>query len=83
MAFGGFSEDSRRKAQKIVDQYPKGMALTVYYDPNDPSVAVLKAGYRLAAYAMVAAGLALCAGGMLGFRAWRRKQGRRNIYVGK
>jgi LPXTG-motif cell wall-anchored protein len=57
--------------------------VTVYYDPDDPSVAVLNAGYKLQAYAIISAGLMGLAGGMFFFRRWRRRQARRNIFLGK
>ncbi len=83
IVFGGSPGGSRRAAQKMVDRYPEGLAVTVYYDPNKPSVAVVKAGYRLTAYAMVAVGVVLCAGGVFCWRAWRRKPERRNDTSGK
>lgn len=44
IVFGGLSGGDQSKAKKIVDQYPAGSPVTVYYDPGDPSVAVLNAG---------------------------------------
>jgi len=83
MAFGVASGISRGKAQQVLDDYPEGMDLTVYYDPDEPSIAVLKVGHVWSAYLTVAAGMVFCAGGMLGLRAWRRRQERQNIYLGK
>lgn len=79
IAFGGHIETNQHEAQKMVDRYPTGSAVTVAYDPNDPSVAVLNAGYRLPAVAVVGAGGVICAFGILGYRMWRRQQARRTI----
>lgn len=79
IAFGGVTEASQHEAQKIVDQYPTDTTLTVHYDPNDPSVAVLKAGYRLPAYGMVGVGLVLCVIGIYFLRIHWRKRGRGHI----
>jgi hypothetical protein len=83
IAFGGVAAGSLSQARQILDQYPTGKLVTVYYDPNDPSAAVLKAGYRLPAYLAAAVGLVFLAGGLIAWRSWRRKQNRRNIYLGR
>lgn len=52
-------------AIKAASRYPKGGAVTVYYDPNDPSEAVLKAGLNRGTLAPLLMGLALGAAGGL------------------
>ena len=83
LTFGGDPGSNRVSAKKIVDKYPVGMTLTVYYDPNDPSVAVLNIGTSPMAYGMVGAGLVLIAVGGFSLRAWKRKRSHVNIYLGR
>lgn len=40
----GFSSSKRSYAEKVVERYPEGEAVTVYYDPTDPTMAVLEPG---------------------------------------
>jgi len=42
--FGGFSSSNAKRAYRIVGTYRKGQTVAVYYDPNDPSRAVLEPG---------------------------------------
>lgn len=83
IAFGSPYGGEQSKAQAVVDRYPIGGSVAVYYDPDDPSVAVLKAGYSQHAYVMMAAGLMFGAGGMFFLRACRRKRDRRNRFSGQ
>jgi MFS superfamily sulfate permease-like transporter len=73
IAFGGTAGGSRSKAQKIVNQYPSGKTLPVYYDPDDPSVAALETGHSLMAIVIILAGLVFLCAGIACFRAWRRQ----------
>lgn len=50
---------------EAASRFPKGGAVTVYYDPNDPSEAVLKAGLNRGTLAPLLMGLALGAAGGL------------------
>lgn len=79
IAFGGVPGGSRTEAQRMIDRYPVGMVVTVFYDPNRPSVAVLKAGYSRMAYMMVGVGVMLIAGAAFGFRRWRNQRGKANL----
>jgi Protein of unknown function (DUF3592) len=83
IAFGSPSGGDQGQAQKIVDRYFTGKTVTVYYDPDDPSVAVLNAGDRLQAHVMIAAGVMFAAGGIFFFKVWRRSRDRRNGYSGE
>lgn len=42
--FGEYSSSNRRRAEKIVGQYRPGSQVQVYYNPEDPGVAVLEPG---------------------------------------
>lgn len=42
--FDGGGYFSRSEAQRVVDRYPVGKQITVYYNPGDPTVAVLEPG---------------------------------------
>jgi hypothetical protein len=42
--FGGTSISSKMQAQRIVEQYPIGREITVYFNPNKPAQAVLEPG---------------------------------------
>lgn len=44
VAFGGVSFNDRADAQRIVDNYPVGKQVTVYYNPKAPDIAVLEVG---------------------------------------
>lgn len=74
IAFGGVSGGTLQSARKVVDQYPKGTDVTVYYDPNTPSSALLRAGYGSYARAKSVGGVLFCALGALVYRTWTRKR---------
>ena len=44
VAFGGIFYNRSNKSQvtHVLDRYPKGKQVTVFYDPNDPQTAVLE-----------------------------------------
>ena len=44
VAFGDFGSSDPGRAQRIVNRYPEGSAVTVHYDPDEPSRAVLEPG---------------------------------------
>jgi len=74
IAFGGESGGKRSKAKKVVDKYPSGKKVTVYYNPQDPKVAVLKAGFSWGAVFAFLAGIVFFAVGVMGFKAYRRNK---------
>ena len=78
IAFGGESGGKRSKAKKVVDRYPSGKKVTVYYNPQDPKVAVLKAGFSWGAILAFLAGGIFFGVGVMGFKAYRRNKEERN-----
>ena len=64
IAFGSYNT-SRSDAQKIVDGYPKGKIVSVYYDPNNPQACVLEAGIKGQAWVRPGIGLFMAAAGIL------------------
>lgn len=77
--FGGESGGKRSRAKKVVDSYPSGKKVKVYYHPQDPQVAVLKAGFSWGALLVFIAGLVFLGAGIVCYRAFRRnKLGFRN-----
>jgi hypothetical protein len=47
VAFGDYGSSISSHAQDIVNRYPKGKAVTVYYDPKNPHVCLLEPGVKL------------------------------------
>jgi hypothetical protein len=75
IAFGGESGGKRGRAKKVVDRYPSGKKVTVYYNPQDPQVAVLKAGFSWGAILAFLAGLVFLVVGIVCLKAYRRQKG--------
>ena len=76
--FGGKSGGKRSKAKKVVDKYPSGKKVTVYYNPQDPKVAALKAGFSWGALFAFLAGIIFFGVGVMGFKAYRRNKEKHN-----
>ena len=76
--FGGESGGKRSKAKKVVDKYPSGKKVTVYYNPQDPKVAVLKAGFSWGALFAFLVGIIFFGVGVMGFKAYRRNKEKHN-----
>lgn len=76
--FGGESGGRRSKAKKVVDQYPSGKKVKVYYNPQDPKVAVLKAGFSWGAIFAFLAGIVFFGAGVVCFKAYRRNKEQKN-----
>lgn len=76
--FGGESGGKRSKAKKVVDKYPSGKKVTVYYNPQDPKVAVLKAGFSWGALFAFLAGIIFFGVGIICYRGYRRNKEERN-----
>ena len=89
IAFGGVSGGKRSKAKKVVDSYPSGKKVRVYYNPQDPGVGVLKAGFSWGALLAFLAGLVFFGAGIMCYRAYRRNKeeqytlGRPPSYTGR
>lgn len=74
--------------QQITGRYPAGLEVDVYYDPQDPSRAVLERGAPTAAYLPVALGVAMALVGAASFAAGivsalRQAVSRRGIVKGR
>jgi hypothetical protein len=55
--FGENSYDDQEEAQAILDRYPTGQAVQVYYDPDAPGRSVLEPGVSSRSYFFLATGL--------------------------
>jgi hypothetical protein len=54
--FGENSYSSRRKAEEIAANYPLGQQVTVYYEPERPTNAVLEPGVSAGSYIVISIG---------------------------
>ena len=63
VAFGDYDLSYSSRARKIVNRYPKGKAVTVYYDPQNPQVCILEPGVKEQAFLVPGLGLIFVAGG--------------------
>lgn len=71
---------SANEAQRVINSYPTGMAVTVYYDPSNPSHAVLDRTEQSSPIIPVMIGAALLALGVFGLvYAIRRKRKARRM----
>lgn len=77
--FGGESGGMKRMAKKVVDKYPSGKKVTVYYNPQDPKYGVLEAGFTWSSLIVFLAGIAFFGVGVLGFKAYRKERRKRNL----
>jgi hypothetical protein len=50
VAVGGYGSSNPSHARRIVNKYPAGSTITVYYSPSNPSKAVLEAGISRQAF---------------------------------
>jgi hypothetical protein len=70
IAFGtGDTGGSEKWARKIVDKYPAGKTVTVYYNPQDPQYGVLESGITWRSIIFLLAGIVFFAGGVLCVKA--------------
>ncbi|MGB2897365.1 MAG: DUF3592 domain-containing protein [Anaerolineales bacterium] len=65
-SFSEMRTSSRRRAEGILARYPQGSSVTVYYHPDDPSLAVLETGVQWFTYAAAIVVLGLLVFGILG-----------------
>jgi hypothetical protein len=65
----GYYFDEREKAQEEVDRQRPGSAIPVFYDPDDPSAAVLLPDASGGIYVPLPLGLLMLAFGVLGVKA--------------
>ena len=50
VAFGDYGSTISSHAQGVVNRYPKGKAVTVYYDPKNPQACLLEPGVKVQAW---------------------------------
>jgi hypothetical protein len=64
----------------VVDRYPEGNTVRVFYDPADPTAAVLEPGAGLGAYIPLGAGIFMVVAGIVtGAAGLLRKKPNPNI----
>lgn len=72
-AFGQFVRSGGKWANRILQRYPTGAGVPVWYCPADPDLAVLEPGISRQAYYLPGAGAAFLLFGLLAvFLTWRR-----------
>lgn len=69
ISFGSYRSSSAGEFRAIVDKYPVGKAVSVYYDANDPGSNVLEPGITMAVRVPQIIGLVLLGVGLL-MTAW-------------
>lgn len=57
VAFGDYGSSDASHARRIVNKYPKGKEVTVYYLPKNPEVTVLEPGQKTQVWFLPAIGL--------------------------
>jgi hypothetical protein len=77
VAFGDYSSSISSHAQGIVNIYPKGKAVTVYYNQQDPQVCLLEPGVKLQTWIRAGFGFAFMA--ISGLIAFFIQKGLRNL----
>lgn len=60
--FGSINTGNRIYPDKLVEKYPAGSSVTVYYSPSDPATAVLEPGVQTAG--LLVSGIGLLFGGV-------------------
>ncbi|MDP2924523.1 MAG: DUF3592 domain-containing protein [Candidatus Omnitrophota bacterium] len=66
LAFGDRLQTSEKKAQKIIESYPAGKNVPVYYNPQKHTQSVLVAGNVMGVYVTLAFGFVFIALGVIG-----------------
>jgi hypothetical protein len=57
VAYGDYSSNSASHARSILNRYPLGKAVSVYYRPDNPTDCLLEPGLKLQSWAFFGAGL--------------------------
>lgn len=65
VAYGDFGSSDASHARKIVNQYPKGKNVTVYYMQSDPHECLLEPGFKLQSLFMPLFGMIFLIAGLL------------------
>jgi hypothetical protein len=72
---GGEGGEKKSEAEAVVDRYPSGQKVIVYYDPNDPQRAVLERGLIWKTFMPFVAGLGFLVVGIVCLKAYLRDRG--------
>lgn len=64
--FSDVRTSSRSRTEKVLERYPPGGSVRVYYDPADPSTSVLEPGVGIMSYVLLLLVLAFLAFGVAG-----------------
>jgi hypothetical protein len=65
VAFGDYDSSNPSHARDIVNRYPKGKTVSVYYDKQKPQVCVLEPGVKVQAWFLPGFGLVFFAAGII------------------
>jgi len=57
VSFGQYSSGAPGLARKILNKYPAGTVVKVYYNPDDPEISVLEPGTTFSTYLVLIGGL--------------------------
>jgi hypothetical protein len=72
---GGEGGEKKSESQAVVNRYPSGQKVIVYYDPKHPEKAVLERGLIWKTFIPFIAGLAFLAVAIVCLKAYRRDRG--------
>ncbi|OPX41020.1 MAG: hypothetical protein DRG82_01810 [Deltaproteobacteria bacterium] len=78
--FGGTSGGMERVAKRVVNRYPSGKKVNVYYNPKDPQYAILEAGFTWSGLFIFLGGIVFFAVGIICFRSYRRSGKQRGAF---
>lgn len=67
ISFGDYGSNKRKSARKICNKYPADLSVTVFYNPQNPSISVLERKGGLGNLVALAVGILFCLGGVLLF----------------
>ena len=77
----GQSGGSKKSAQKVMDRYPSGKKVPVYYNAQDPKYAILESGFTGRSLFIFFGGVVFFAAGVFSLKAYLRN--RRNSKMAK
>lgn len=67
LSVGDFDSDSVKRAQKVVDKYPRNLEVKVFYDPDNPGNALIETGFRFSSVLVFMLGAVFFIAAILGF----------------
>lgn len=59
ISFGDYGNSDYSRAEEIINRYPEGKKIQVFYKPSDPNNSVLEPGIPISIYAFIGAGILL------------------------